>query len=239
MAKGSESFRAIAVIPAYNEQDTIASVVQEVKSSAPFVDVLVVDDGSHDDTYERARNAGATVLRHPFNMGIGAAVQTGFIYAVANGYDVAIQVDGDGQHDPKFIKEMLDVIGSGNADVVSGSRFLQKRGFQSSFLRRIGIKFFQLIYRLLVGMDVTDCTSGFRAFGGDALRFVAKNYPDDYPEPEVLIMLNKAGFKFREIPVVMRSRQGGATSIRGFKSLHYMIKVTFALIMHSIRRAER
>jgi len=239
METKGQKLRAIAIVPAYNEQDTIESVVNEIFRSAPNIAVAVIDDGSRDNTFVRAKKTKARVLRLPFNMGIGAAVQTGFKFAFANGYDIAIQVDGDGQHAPEFIPQMLEIIESGGADVVSGSRFLEKEGYQSSFIRRLGIKFFELVYKILVRMDVTDCTSGFRAFGPNALRVVAENYPDDYPEPEAVIMLHKAGLRFMEIPVIMRDRQGGKTSIRGFKPLHYMIKVSLALIMNKIRKVER
>ncbi|MCD6417205.1 glycosyltransferase family 2 protein [bacterium] len=239
MDKSDENLRVIAVIPAYNEESTIEKVVGEVKASVSGIDVVVVDDGSSDDTYHCALKSGAKVVRHPFNMGIGATVQTGFKFAAKRNYDVAIQVDGDGQHNPSYIPEMLKILKNSDADVVGGSRFLEKKGFQSSLLRRMGIKFFELIFKILVGIDVTDCTSGFRAFGKDALYFVAKNYPEDYPEPEAVILLKKAGFKFVEIPVVMRERQGGSTSIKGFKPFHYMVKVTLALLMNIIRKVER
>lgn len=239
MAGSERNLRAIAVVPAYNEQDTVASVVDEIKRTVPDVDVVVVDDGSVDDTFSRAVGAGAKVIRHIFNMGIGAAVQTGFRFAANNGYDVAIQVDADGQHDPKYIPLMLKIIKEKRADVVSGSRFIEGKGFQSSVVRRIGIKFFQMLYRILLGIRVTDCTSGFRAFANDALRFIAQNYPDDYPEPEAIVLIHKAKFRFVEIPVVMRNRQGGSTSISGLKPLQYMVKVTLALLMDLLRKVER
>ncbi len=231
--------KAIAVVPAYNEEKTVATVVNEIKNSVPDIDVVVIDDGSEDNTFDKAKEAGAFVIRHPFNMGIGATVQTGFKFAVMRGYDIAIQVDGDGQHDPKFIPYMLEIISAGDADVVSGSRFLKKEGFQSSKIRRIGIKIFEHVYRILTGLKITDCTSGFRAFNRKALEFVAKNYPEDYPEPEVIILIHKANFRIKEIPVVMRARQGGKTSIKGLKSLHYMLKVIFALFMHALRKVEK
>lgn len=231
-----QKLRTIAVVPAYNEEETIEGVVDEIRKKAPGVDVVVVDDGSVDHTAQKARAAGAFVVKHPFNMGIGAAVQTGFKFAVREGYDAAVQVDGDGQHNPKYIPQMIELLERGDADVVSGSRFLKKEGFQSSLLRRIGIRFFELLYRLLVGIRVSDCTSGFRAFGPKALSLVAENYPDDYPEPEAVIMLHRAGLRFTEIPVVMRERQAGSSSIKGIKPIHYMIKVTLALFMHRLRK---
>jgi len=235
MADRRDKLRAIAVVPAYNETEAISAAIAEIRANAPMVDIVVVDDGSTDDTARKAKVAGVYVLRNPFNMGIGATVQTGFKFAVAKGYDAAIQVDGDGQHDPRYIPKMLEIIGNG-ADVVSGSRFLEKEGFQSSFLRRIGIRFFELLYRILAGIRITDCTSGFRAFGPRALHCVAEMYPDDYPEPEVILMLHRMRLNFAEIPVAMRDRQGGVSSIRGFKPLHYMVKVTLALLMNKIRK---
>lgn len=239
MAVDKLNLRTIAVVPAYNEQDTVARVVNEIRQCIPAIDVVVVDDGSSDGTYRVAKATHAYVLRHPFNMGIGSTVQTGFKFAFRRGYDAAVQIDGDGQHDPKYISRMLDIVSSGEADIVSGSRFLECEGFQSSFMRRMGIKFFEFIYRMLVGIRVTDCTSGLRLFGGDALGFVANDYPEDYPEPESIIMLHKAGFRFFEIPVVMRERQGGKTSIRGIKPFHYMMKVTLALLMNKLRKIEK
>lgn len=229
-------FKIIAVVPAYNEAETIGNVVREIVMNLD-VDVCVVDDGSTDNTSQIARNAGATVLRHPVNAGIGTTVQSGFLFALRNGYDIALQVDGDGQHDPKYISNLIEPIINGDADVVNGSRFLNDIGYKSSFMRRVGIAFFRFIYKLLTGKTVTDCTSGFRAFGRNALEFLAKNYPDDYPEPEVILTLLKKGFRFKEVPVVMRERQGGKSSLSGiFKPVNYMVKVTLALLIDFLRR---
>ena len=191
------SRQAVSIVaPAYNEEaaaaDTARALLEVAAQLGPETEIIFVDDGSSDETYYCALNAGARVIRHPFNMGIGATVQTGFRFAAIRDYDVAIQVDGDGQHDPKYIPQMIEIITKGDTDVVGGSRFLEGEGFQSSWSRRIGIKFFEMMYKVFVGINVTDCTSGFRAFGKNALEFIAENYPEDYPEPEVVIMLKKA-----------------------------------------------
>ncbi len=232
----AQNLRVLAIVPAYNEEITIQSVVQEIVDKVPGIVVCVVNDGSYDNTADVAKKSGAVVISHPFNMGIGAAVQTGFIYAIRNNFDVAVQVDADGQHDPSFIMKMVSDLTQMNADVVSGSRFIKKGGYKSSFLRRIGIVIFEIINRLVVGQKITDSTSGFRAFSKRAIVFLADKYPEDYPEPEVLIILKKNGYKVIEIPVEMRNRQGGQSSIKGYKSLHYMAKVILAILMQSVKR---
>ncbi|MEO0083263.1 MAG: glycosyltransferase family 2 protein [candidate division WOR-3 bacterium] len=231
--------KILAIVPAYNESATIELVIKEISESVPGIDICVIDDGSIDDTAERARGVGAIVISLPFNMGIGAAVQTGFMYAVQNQYNYAVQVDADGQHDPSYINQMISILKQNNYDVVSGSRFLNKSGYKSPWLRRLGIKILELINRVFIKQKITDCTSGFRAFNRRALEFLAQYYPEDYPEPEVLIVLKKNKFRVIEIPVVMRNRLGGTSSIRGFKSLHYMIKVILAIIMESLKGVKK
>lgn len=231
--------KILAIVPAYNESATIELVIKEISESVPGIDICVIDDGSIDDTAERARAVGAIVISLPFNMGIGAAVQTGFMYAVQNQYNYAVQVDADGQHDPSYINQMISILKQNNYDVVSGSRFLNKTGYKSPWLRRLGIKILELINRVFIKQKITDCTSGFRAFNRRALEFLAQYYPEDYPEPEVLIVLKKNKFRVIEIPVVMRNRLGGKSSIRGFKSLHYMVKVILAIIMESVKGVKK
>ncbi|MCX8014442.1 MAG: glycosyltransferase family 2 protein [candidate division WOR-3 bacterium] len=231
--------KILAIVPAYNESETIELVIKEIFEKVPGIDVCVVNDGSIDDTAEKARKAGAIVISLPFNMGIGAAVQTGFMYAVQNQYDYAVQVDADGQHNPIYINEMISILKSSNYDVVSGSRFLNKTGYKAPWLRRLGIKILEIINRVFVKQKITDCTSGFRAFNRSALKFLAQIYPEDYPEPEVLIILKKNKFRIVEIPVVMRNRLGGKSSIRGFKSFHYMAKVILAIIMESVKGVKK
>lgn len=231
--------KILAIVPAYNESETIEMVINEILDKVPGTDICVVNDGSIDDTAEKARRAGAIVISLPFNMGIGAAVQTGFMYAVENKYDFAVQVDADGQHDPSYINKMISILKQNNYDVVSGSRFLNKTGYKSPWLRRLGIKILEIINRVVVRQKITDCTSGFRAFNRSALEFLAQVYPEDYPEPEVLIVLKKNKFRIIEIPVIMRNRLGGQSSIRGLKSFHYMVKVILAIIMESVKGVKR
>jgi glycosyltransferase involved in cell wall biosynthesis len=237
--KHDQAPRVLAILPAFNEEVTIASVIAEIREKVKGVDICVVNDGSSDRTAEKARGKGVQILNHPYNMGIGVAVQTGFIYAARKNYDIAVQVDADGQHDPAYIENMVTLLQKGTADVVSGSRFISKNGYKSSFPRRLGILWFDWVNRLILGQRITDSTSGFRAFNRQTIEFLADNYPEDYPEPEVLVILEKAGFRVREIPVKMRKRQGGKSSIRGFKSLHYMIKVMLAILMRSLKGVKR
>lgn len=237
--KRGDRLRVLAIVPAYNEEATIASVVREIVKEVPGIAVCVIDDGSTDSTRIRAQESGAIVISHPLNMGIGVAVQTGFMYAVRHEYDIAVQVDADGQHDPTFIPAMISLLVKGEADVVSGSRFLNKKGYKSSFLRRLGISFFAVMNQVLVGQRISDSTSGFRAFSRPVIELLADTYPEDYPEPEVVIILKKAGFKMREVPVVMRERQGGRSSIRGFKPFHYMVKVILAILMQALKGEKR
>lgn len=230
-----QRLRILAIVPAFNEEATIESVTREIYSKVPGIDVCVVNDGSVDSTRILAEKSGAIVISHPFNMGIGVAVQTGFIYAVRQKYDIAIQVDGDGQHDPAYIPAMISALKQSKADMVSGSRFINKEGYKSSFLRRMGIVCFEILISFLLRQRISDSTSGFRIFNRAVIEFLANSYPEDYPEPEVLVILKKAGFKITEVPVVMRKRQGGKSSIKGFKSFHYMVKVILAILMQSMK----
>jgi glycosyltransferase involved in cell wall biosynthesis len=221
----------LAVVPAFNEQNAIGGVVRELLRVRPKLDVLVVDDGSEDDTAARARRAGATVLRLPFNLGIGGAVQTGFLYADRNGYDATVQVDGDGQHIPTEIPRLLEAMERSGADVVIGSRFLGNRSFASSRVRRIGIRAFALVNSLVLGQRITDNTSGFRACNRNAVRFLSENYPQDYPEPESVIVLGRNGFMLAEVSVRMREREHGRSSISALRAVYYMVKVMLAIFV--------
>jgi glycosyltransferase involved in cell wall biosynthesis len=183
-----------------------------------------------------AREAKVTVIDLPVNLGIGGAMQTGFKYAQHNEYDLAVQMDGDGQHPPKELKKLLDQYFSTGENIIIGSRFLDKVGFQSSLLRRFGIKYFHWINRLLTGNSIYDITSGFRLYNRKAIELVASTYPDEYPEPEALILFSKEKLSVREVPVVMRERQGGVSSITNFSQLYYMLKVTLAMIFSKIRK---
>ena len=227
--------KILVIVPAYNEAGAIQPTIRDIRSVPGDPDIVVIDDCSTDETAELAAEMGAAVVRLPINLGIGGAVQTGFRYAAEQGYDIAIQVDGDGQHNPAFIPELTDPIRNGRADVVVGSRFIRREGFQSLFMRRMGIRIFQFLHRLLLRQNITDSTSGFRAYNADAVQVLQYNYPVDYPEPEALVLLKKRGFRICEVPVVMRTREAGVSSISGWKSAYYMVKVTLSILIESVR----
>lgn len=223
--------KVLIIVPAYNESESIQSVVRSVYQEPGGYACVVVDDGSIDNTAELALSAGAIVLSLPGNLGIGGAVQTGFKYAAREGYSYAVQFDGDGQHLASEIKKLIRELEKG-FDVCIGSRFIEKNdGFQSTRARRVGIYIFELINRVLIRRRVTDSTSGFRAYNRSAIMYLAKSYPTDYPEPEAVIELVKAGFNLTEVAVTMKERQGGESSISSWKSVYYMVKVILAMLM--------
>lgn len=227
----------LVIVPAFNEEKSLPHLLVLLKEETPFADVLVVNDGSRDRTGEVAASyPGVAVINLPCNLGIGGAVQTGFKYAARQGYRVALQVDGDGQHKPSEIKSLIEPIMRSEADMVIGSRFLSVQSFRSSFARRIGINIFALVNSWLIGQRITDNTSGFRAYSREAIAFLALHYPADYPEPETVILLAKNGFKLHEIPVEMQERQGGTSSITPLKSIYYMAKVLLAILMSACRK---
>ncbi len=229
--------RHLVIVPALNESHSIAGVIADLKAHVPEFDVVVIDDGSTDDTAARAREAGAGVVSLPFNLGIGGAVQTGYRYALAGGYTTAIQVDGDGQHDAAHIRALLNhLLEHPEIDMVVGSRFMDKgEGFQSSALRRVGIRMFARILSLFVGQKVTDPTSGFRMTGPRGIALFARDYPHDYPEVEAVLMMHAHELSSAEIPVVMRERQGGESSITSSQSVYYVVKVSLALLVGFLR----
>lgn len=224
----------VAVVPAYREEASVGDVVRGLLALEQRIDVVVVDDGSDDDTSGAARAAGATVLRPPFNLGIGGAVQTGFRHAVRMGARAAVQVDGDGQHPADAVGLVLAPVLAGEADVVIGSRFLEHAGDQSSGLRRLGIAWLSALVALRCGRRFSDPTSGLRAYGPRALAWLAESYPEDFPEPQVLGPLVHRGLRVVEVPVAMRARQGGASSIGGWKPALYMAKVSLAVLLGSM-----
>lgn len=228
----------LIIIPAFNESGNIEAVITSLVATNPDWDILVVNDGSTDNTGEVAKATGrAFVAELPCNLGIGGAVQTGLKYAARRNYLHAVKFDGDGQHRAEEIDSLLRSIHAGTADVVIGSRFLGNgQGYQSTRARRIGIGLFQIINSLLIGQKVTDNTSGFRAYNRKAIEFLAKHYPSfDYPEPEEVILLAKNNFAIQEIPVEMRERTHGKSSISPLKSLYYVVKVVLAVLMTALR----
>ena len=228
--------RTIAIIPAFNEEDAIGTVVDEVFAFDPTFDVLVVDDASHDGTRERARQHGARVVCLPFNLGIGGAVQAGFRYASNKGYDIVVRVDGDGQHDPAELGPLLNVVLTGRADICVGSRFAGGEGYRSSPARRVGIRLLARTVSLLTGQRVTDTTSGFQVLNRKAITLFAQDYPHDYPEVEAAVMVHKHRLRLVELPVRMRERTAGRSSIRGAHTVYYMAKVMLAILIGALRR---
>lgn len=231
---GSE---VLIIVPAYNEAANIEKVLHELTSAEGEWDIAVINDSSRDDTSQIAKKTGlATVIDLPYNLGIGGCVQTGFKYAKKMGYNVALQFDGDGQHNADEIHKLLQIVRSGEADVAIGSRFAQKHsGFKSSFLRRIGIRLFEYFSFILIRQRITDHTSGFRAYNRKALCFLSEYYPTDYPEPEVVILLGRNGFIMKEAFTQMHERKGGISSIPVHKGPYYMTKVMLSMFMASIR----
>jgi glycosyltransferase involved in cell wall biosynthesis len=227
----------LAVVPAYNEAATIVDVVRAIRDRAPDFDVLVVDDGSTDDTRMLAEAAGARVLHHPFNLGIGGAVQSGFVYALEYGYDFMVQVDGDGQHDPLEIQTLLDAMRlDPSLDMVCGSRFIKDFKYPAPISRRTGIHLFAFIVSRVVEQRVSDPTSGFRLYNRRAISLFAHDYPHDYPEVEAVLMLHFHRLKMQEVPVRMFQRGGGVSSITSGKSLYYMVKVLLAIFVGLVRK---
>ncbi|KLU66896.1 undecaprenyl-phosphate mannosyltransferase [Desulfosporosinus acididurans] len=226
--------RIIAIVPALNEARNIGTVVDNLKKVSSWLDVLVIDDGSTDQTAEVARRHGAKVISLPVNLGIGGAVQTGFLYAVRNHYDAALQVDGDGQHRAEEIDKLIEPILKDRADVTIGSRFLSKTAYKSSRSRRMGIYLLSKTIQSVVRRKYTDPTSGFRAYNQRALRMVSAHYSTDYPEPDAIVTLVKNGIRVIEVSVEMDARISGSSSITPFKSGYYMFKVSLAIILNSM-----
>lgn len=233
--------KVLIIIPAYNEEDSIQKVVGNMIVHFPEYDYVIVNDGSTDRTEEICRKENYSFLNLPLNLGIGGAVQAGYRYAKENDYDVAIQMDGDGQHDISFAGEMIKLLEADKADVVIGSRFLEKQGFQTSGSRRTGIRILSSLIKICTGVKVKDVTSGFRAVNKRFIQIYSNDYSNDYPEPEAIVSAVMYGGRIAEVPVIMNERQGGASSIRFWNSVYYMIKVTLAIVIrrisYGIRRA--
>lgn len=226
--------KALVIIPAFNEQESIVDVVRSVMVAG--YDYVVVNDGSTDATRSLCIEHGFNILDLPQNLGIGGAVQTGHKYALRNGYDVDVQFDGDGQHDANCISSLIEEVERG-ADLVIGSRFLTKEGgFRSTALRRVGILWISKWISLFTGQTVSDPTSGFRASGKRAIALYSHSYPTDYPEPESIVLARRSGLVIRDTSVIMHERQGGKSSIGGLSSLYYMIKVSLSIAILSITK---
>jgi len=230
--------RNLAIVPAYNEEEAIASTVDAIRRWAPDFDVVVIDDGSADRTAEVAAGAGAKVLRMPFNLGIGGGMQAGYLYAKENGYEVAVQVDGDGQHDPRQIKDLLGCLEANpGLNMVTGSRFLdpEGEGYQSSAARRVGIRIFSRVLSTITGQKVSDPTSGFRLTDRRGIELFANDYPIDYPEVEAIVLMHTHRLRSREVPVVMGPRLTGTSAISTPQSVYYMVKVLLAVFVAMFR----
>jgi glycosyltransferase involved in cell wall biosynthesis len=226
--------RGLVIVPAFNERQSVGKLAHRLQRALPHFDVLVIDDGSTDDTLRQVP-AHAAVVSLPFNLGIGGAMQTGFRYAALHGYDLAIQVDGDGQHRPGEVKHLVKHLIESQSDMVVGSRFLGEGKYKQSITRWVGIGILSNLIRLLSGLPVTDCTSGFRVINRRVIQAFAHWYPDDYPEPEVILLLHRSGFKITEVGVKMRQRRAGMTSIPLMRGLFYVLKVCTALLLDMTR----
>ena len=227
--------KILIIVPAYNEDGSIARVVEHIRKNVTQADILVVDDGSHDRTARKARESGAMVISLPYNMGIGSAVQSGFLFAREKGYNFTVQVDGDGQHPASEIPRLLAALEDG-VDMAIGSRFVQPTSYRPPFLRAVGIKIFSFLTSSIVGKRVYDTTSGFRACGRKAIVLLTETCPHDYPEVEALITLHRNGLRFVEVPVQMNYRREGKSSISAKVGIYYMLKVTLAVLVAMIKR---
>ncbi|KHF35107.1 Undecaprenyl-phosphate mannosyltransferase [Paenibacillus sp. P1XP2] len=229
--------RILIIVPAYNEEPNLERLVSSIRQiKSPKIEMVIINDCSSDSTALLCNKLGVEVVNLPCNLGIGGAVQTGYKYALAHGYDIAVQVDGDGQHNPEYLSKLIQPILNDEADMVIGSRYIEKRGFQSSYLRRVGIKYFSRLLYILTGQLITDPTSGFRACNRKAIEVFSKRYPVDYPEPESIMFLKRNKFTIKEIPVLMEPRLEGKSSITSFKSVYYMTKVSLAILIDSMRK---
>ena len=223
--------KCLLIIPAYNEQDSILNTIADIKNNGGDVDYIVINDCSTDKTKDVLQEAGIPFLDLPVNLGIGGGVQTGYRYALERDYDIAIQFDGDGQHCAEYLKDLIAPLAAGEADVAIGSRFIKKEGFQSSGLRRFGINFLSTLIQILCGTKIYDVTSGMRAVNKKMIAFFAREYAQDYPEPEAILAASMEGARIVEVPVQMRERSAGVSSINAFKPIYYMIKVSISLIV--------
>lgn len=228
--------KKLVIIPAFNEEGNLEKTIKDIKDNAPDFDYVIINDCSTDKTLEMCRRHGFSYLNLPVNLGIGGAVQTGYRYAYYHGYDIAVQFDGDGQHSASHLEDMVTTLIDTESDMVIGSRFIEKEGFQSSFIRRVGIKYFTFLIHLLTGKTITDPTSGMRMCNRRTIEMFAKEYPIDYPEPESTVRLIRHKRKIEEVPVIMRERAEGVSSLSSVRhSVYYMIKVSIAILVEKWR----
>ncbi len=230
--------KVLVIVPAYNEECCIRGVIEDLRGSFPGGDILVVNDGSQDRTSEIAKGLGVNLIDLPYNVGIGGAMQTGFLYALQEGYDAALQCDGDGQHHGDQIEKILKPFLSDGADLVVGSRFLSESGFTSSVQRRIGSKILSFVVSSILRQKITDTTSGFRVYGKKTLEFFSSVYPEDYPEVEALILAHKKGLRIVEVPSEIGPRTGGKSSINFSQAFYYMVKVLLAISVDLIKKID-
>ena len=223
--------KIVVIIPAYNEAASLANTIREIRAKAPPVDILVVNDGSNDNTVEVARELDVTVISLPYNLGIGGAVQTGFKFAARWDYDIAIQVDGDGQHDPEFISQLIEPLVNGKVDITIGSRYLNNESYKVPLMRNIGVVFFSKLTTVVTGRRISDCTSGFRALNRRAIGLFSDEYPVDFPDAEALIIAHRAGLSMEELPAKFRERENGKSSLHFWRFLWYPIKEGFSILM--------
>ena len=228
--------KILIIAPAYNEEKSIDEVLKSIHRECSFCDIVVINDGSIDATAKIAERNDVNVISVPYNLGIGGAVQTGLLYAQKNDYDIAVQLDADGQHKAEEVNKLINTLGKESADMVLGSRFMDKNDYPSTFMRRLGNVIFSGLIAMVTKQFFTDSTSGFRAFSKRAINFLAKNYPTDFPEPESLVILKKHGFKVSEVPVSMEERQGGQSSVTKFKAIYFMVSISIAILIDWIKK---
>ncbi|KMP96828.1 MULTISPECIES: glycosyltransferase family 2 protein [Bacillus] len=227
--------KKLIIIPAYNESTNLIHVVEDIEKNAPDFDYVIINDCSKDDTEQICKDNNFNYVSLPINLGIGGGMQTGYKYAQRHGYDVAVQFDGDGQHDAAYLGALLKEMEDTRADMVIGSRFINKEGFQSSFTRRVGIRFFEKLIKIVSGKRITDATSGFRMVNRKIINEFCEYYPKDYPEPESIVAVIRNNYEVKEVPVLMRERMGGTSSIVNYKAIYYMIKVTLAITIDRLK----
>ncbi len=228
--------KKLVIIPAFNEEGNLEKTIRDIKENAPAFDYVIINDCSTDGTLAMCRRHGFSYLNLPVNLGIGGAVQTGYRYAYYHGYDIAVQFDGDGQHSASYLPEMAKQMEETESDMVIGSRFITKEGFQSSSLRRVGIRYFTLLIRILTGKKITDPTSGMRMINRKLMEKFTEEYPKDYPEPESVVTILSEKHRVTEMPVIMHERGEGNSSISLRNGVYYMVKVSFAMVIARMKR---